>query len=52
MDVTDLSVRWDDDDLWTTSDYGGKHPADDESEHDHKLHFCFYISSASDMIVG
>ena len=51
MIVTDVYVRWDDDDVFSGSDYGGMHPADEEGGEDHLLHFCHY-ASPTDAIIG
>lgn len=48
MRVTEVYVQWDDDDLFTGSDYGGMHPADDASSGDHLLHFCYYMNAEPD----
>ncbi|WAR03157.1 hypothetical protein MAR_009715, partial [Mya arenaria] len=46
MGVTDVFVRWDDDDLFNNSGRGGMHPYDDGGSKDHMLHFCYYHSTA------
>ncbi|XP_052802689.1 uncharacterized protein LOC128232927 [Mya arenaria] len=52
MGVTDVFVRWDDDDLFNNSGRGGMHPYDDGGSKDHMLHFCYYHSTAHGGIVG
>jgi len=42
MNWKDIFIRWDDDDTTNKDDRGGMHPADDEANHNHKLHFCYY----------
>ncbi|WAR03242.1 hypothetical protein MAR_009800 [Mya arenaria] len=52
MGVTDVFVRWDDDDFINNSGRGGLHPYDDGGSKDHMLHFCYYHSTAHGGIVG
>ena len=42
MTVTDVHVRWDDDDFINTSYRSGSHPDDEGGDDDHLLHFCYY----------
>ncbi|WAR03064.1 hypothetical protein MAR_009622 [Mya arenaria] len=42
MCVTEVLVRWDDEDDVNDSDRGGMHPYDDGSILDHRLYFCYY----------
>lgn len=51
MTVTDVFVRWDEDDWFTSSEYGGMHPLDEGDDGNHKLHFCHYSSVQIDEII-
>lgn len=53
MGVTDVFVRWDDDDLFNSSSGGGMHPYDEGGSDDHLLHFCYYdVLRGGDPIIG
>ena len=52
MTVTDVYIRWDDDDLLNSSTVGGMHPWDEGGSKDHLLHFCYYKATTSTPLVG
>ena len=53
MVVTDLFVRWDDNDDLNSDERDGMHPYDDGGPKDHKLYFCHYRPTTSgEIIVG
>lgn len=50
MTVTEVYVRWDDEDTLNSSGRGGMYPADSGGSSDHLLHFCYYKTSGA--VVG
>ncbi|XP_052797721.1 uncharacterized protein LOC128229875 [Mya arenaria] len=52
MIVSDLFIRWDDDDGSNADSASGMHPDDTENGENHELHFCYYQLSAHGGIIG